>query len=525
MKFSRRWLSSQILLLVIAGWVSGLACIHHVWLVPSIKSQLEKQENSAAVRWIEQSLNGLARERRNIDGLCESFAKSAEAGQRLQAAGRHRAPSTLPDGPLHAKSYSVALCSRDRRVLSLAGWLEQDGPPNHSTTWPMGTDLSGSAVFPAGWAGSSFTGLVSLGGRSCLFARRPIGPPDQPSGYAVVVRAIDPPMLADLSAQTGVNVMVISSRSQTAHSNDIASWSTGNGSLSAEVMLKDSLGRSIGRLQVTGSVIDFNASAERMRSAYLVQLLWLIGSALFMFAVVYALFIRPLSILVRRLGDMELTQKRRKLSAGLFAETGILARKFSDVMDRIVQLSETDALTGLKNRRHYQLLLSHEFNMSRRHNAPLAVLMIDVDHFKMVNDRHGHLVGDEVLQMVARTIQDACRKSDVAGRYGGEEFSLILPRTSTDQALVLGERIRSEVLHRSIMHAEELVKVTISVGVASMPQMPCQRPEDLIDHADRALYAAKHAGRNRTICASQLDEKNQLRPTAAPDATARPAVA
>ncbi|MDD4891651.1 MAG: GGDEF domain-containing protein, partial [Phycisphaerae bacterium] len=191
-------------------------------------------------------------------------------------------------------------------------------------------------------------------------------------------------------------------------------------------------------------------------------------------------------------------------SAGLFAETGILASKFGDVMDRIVVLSETDSLTGLTNRRQYQILLDHEFNMSKRHNAPLAVLMIDVDHFKLVNDRYGHLVGDEVLQMIAHVIRDACRKTDVAGRFGGEEFSVILPRTSMDQAAVLADRIRTEVLHRVVMHEQEMVKAAISIGVASIPQMPCNRPEDLVDFADRALYCAKRTGRNRTVLANQL---------------------
>ncbi|MDD4888683.1 MAG: CHASE4 domain-containing protein, partial [Phycisphaerae bacterium] len=320
MRFNRRWLSSQILLLVIVGWVTGLACIHHFWLEPSIQSQVAKQESSASIRWIEQSLSALARERRNVDHLCEQLANAPEAAAIGSAAGN--GPAAGLDHGLNGKNFSLVLCGRDRRVAAVTGWMSLPAPSRPEPVWAVGDDLGHGPIFPPALSAPVVTGLASLGGRTCLFARRPIGAADKPQGYVVLVRAIDYAMLQDLSDMTGVNVMVLDSTGPArgpAVRSDISSWSESNGTLSAEVQLKDSLGRPIGRLQVTGSVIDFNASAARVRSAYVVQLLWLIGSALVTFAVVYLLFIRPLAILVRRLSDRDLTSKRDRLSAGLFA--------------------------------------------------------------------------------------------------------------------------------------------------------------------------------------------------------------
>jgi diguanylate cyclase (GGDEF)-like protein len=515
MRLSQRWLSSQILLVVVAGWVIGLAAIHHAWLVPSIQSQLARQESSAAVRWIEQGLAGLARERNDLGQRCRRLADDPPAIARLVSPRNNTTPATAPDSSSRDANVAVVVCSADRTIARMSGWMGQGSVRPGRDGWQLGQSLDNSPVFPPAWQESDLTGLASVGGRTCLFAREAIGDgaaPGDKGGWIVLVRPIDWPMLQELSDVSGVQVMVVDSpRRETAGNADnaIEHWSTGSGSLSATAALKDSLGRPIAQLQVSGSTIDLNSSAASMRGGYMVQLLWLIGSALVTFVVIYLLFIRPLAILVRRLSARDVTDNRDRLASGLFAETGILARKFSDVMGRIVTLSETDPLTGLTNRRQFRLLLEHEFNLSLRHNAPLAVLMIDVDFFKQVNDKYGHLVGDEVLTMVARTIQDAVRKTDVSGRYGGEEFAVVLPRTSMDQAAVLGERIRDEILRRVVMHEQDLVKVTVSVGVASMPQMACRRPEDLLNFADQAMYVAKRAGRNRTELASEMNAETQ----------------
>jgi diguanylate cyclase (GGDEF)-like protein len=129
--------------------------------------------------------------------------------------------------------------------------------------------------------------------------------------------------------------------------------------------------------------------------------------------------------------------------------------------------------------------------------------MMDIDHFKRINDRHGHLAGDEVLREVAQNIRTVCRRSDVCARFGGEEFAVILPQTSAEQGIVLAERLREQMMQARIELDGRELTVTISLGVATMPPVLAHRCEDLVDQADQALYCAKHAGRNRTVVAGE----------------------
>lgn len=162
--------------------------------------------------------------------------------------------------------------------------------------------------------------------------------------------------------------------------------------------------------------------------------------------------------------------------------------------------SRTDVLTTLYNRRHLDETLAAEFDRSRRYGTPLSVLMVDVDHFKRFNDAHGHEMGDRVLREVAVTLKGALRNHDVACRYGGEEFTAILPNTGLQGALKVAERLREDVEELSI----DGLKVTISVGLATYPDVPAGSPEELVRLADAALYQAKTAGRNRVACAQPV---------------------
>jgi diguanylate cyclase (GGDEF)-like protein len=172
-------------------------------------------------------------------------------------------------------------------------------------------------------------------------------------------------------------------------------------------------------------------------------------------------------------------------------------------------VSRTDPLTGLWNRRHTEEQLQAAASLSRRHGTPFAVLMIDVDHFKRVNDRHGHLAGDEVLREVARRMAGAVRGSDVTARFGGEEFVILLPRTGYEAGRVLAERIRRAVADETVRvtGAVEPLSVTVSIGVAEH----CTRTdgedleragEQLLARADAALYDAKAGGRNSVALAA-----------------------
>ncbi len=154
-----------------------------------------------------------------------------------------------------------------------------------------------------------------------------------------------------------------------------------------------------------------------------------------------------------------------------------------------------DALTGVWNRAAVLDMLQLEFNRSGRENQPLSVIMLDLDHFKQVNDTFGHQAGDEVLREVTRRVQCGLRSYDALGRYGGEEFVVIAPGCDEESAFSLAERLRTAVNAAPVSTATGLIPVTVSLGIASLSE-DINSPESLLRDADKALYGAKSAGRD-----------------------------
>ncbi|MCS6856335.1 MAG: diguanylate cyclase [Sandaracinaceae bacterium] len=167
--------------------------------------------------------------------------------------------------------------------------------------------------------------------------------------------------------------------------------------------------------------------------------------------------------------------------------------------DRFVELALQDELTGLYNVRYFRQRLSEEWHRAERHKEPLSVAFIDVDRFKEVNDRFGHVTGDCVLREVAKRLRNALRISDVVVRYGGEEFVVLLPHTSLAGAASAAERLRQAVASQAIETEKGPLSLTVSIGIALYPSPCVASKEDLIEAADQALYKAKEAGRN-CIC-------------------------
>jgi len=196
--------------------------------------------------------------------------------------------------------------------------------------------------------------------------------------------------------------------------------------------------------------------------------------------------IEPVDLVAR----VKVHLKLKKLQEQLVRQNQLLQR-----------LSTIDGLTGLYNRRHLLRLYEQAFANAVRYEYDLSVAMIDIDHFKAVNDAHGHLAGDRVLQEFAGWLQQSVRKGDIVGRYGGEEFLVVLPHTPLTGALTFTERFRQAVETRKVsVGSSASVRVTVSAGVASWPEAPVTEPWDLLRLADAALYEAKRAGRNR-VCA------------------------
>lgn len=164
---------------------------------------------------------------------------------------------------------------------------------------------------------------------------------------------------------------------------------------------------------------------------------------------------------------------------------------------RLEALAQTDPLTQLVNRRALTIRLVTEMERVRRYNAPLAMLLLDLDHFKLVNDTYGHLTGDDVLFGLATVLQRAVRTVDTVARYGGEEFVIVLPETGKEGAVAFAERIRDRIaVHRFQVAGGREIQITASIGVATYPAPGLESAEDLFRAADAALYRAKGSGRN-----------------------------
>jgi two-component system, cell cycle response regulator len=156
-----------------------------------------------------------------------------------------------------------------------------------------------------------------------------------------------------------------------------------------------------------------------------------------------------------------------------------------------------DGLTKLFNKRYFLERLDSELKFAQRHETSIALLLLDLDHFKKINDTHGHLAGDAVLATIAGVLLKAVRNEDVVARFGGEELAIILRATGIDGAHMMGERLRKLVESTHIPIEGKDVKATVSIGIAGYPSTPCKTLEELVECADQALYRAKREGRNR----------------------------
>jgi diguanylate cyclase (GGDEF)-like protein len=173
-------------------------------------------------------------------------------------------------------------------------------------------------------------------------------------------------------------------------------------------------------------------------------------------------------------------------------------RALEESNSKLEILSNTDSLTAIANRRHFDQILEKEWNRAQRFGGSVALILLDVDHFKHFNDQYGHLAGDDCLNAIARALTQAARRApDLVARYGGEEFAVLLPNSSGDDAMHVALRILDDIRSLRIPHAEAAHSiVTVSLGVVSLVPSKRSVPADLVRQADVALYRAKHAGRD-----------------------------
>jgi diguanylate cyclase (GGDEF)-like protein len=172
--------------------------------------------------------------------------------------------------------------------------------------------------------------------------------------------------------------------------------------------------------------------------------------------------------------------------------------KIHDLQEKLRDQANRDSLTGLFNRRYLEGTLEREMARCKREGTPIAMLLLDIDHFKLINDTYGHQAGDEVLRVFSRMLQESARAEDIVCRYGGEEFLLVLPKMPLEIARERGEHLLQLFEGTVVAFGERRIRVTTSIGIAGTP-LHSDSAEGLIRCADEALYLAKHNGRNRVV--------------------------
>jgi diguanylate cyclase (GGDEF)-like protein len=180
-------------------------------------------------------------------------------------------------------------------------------------------------------------------------------------------------------------------------------------------------------------------------------------------------------------------------------ELHITLQELEEANRELEQKNTLDELTGLFNRRFYDQKILAEYRRSKRNLTPLSLLIIDIDHFKAVNDNYGHQMGDYCLVWLSNHLKKSLKRgSDMAFRYGGEEFCIILPDTDEKGAMVFAEALRKNIEHQACSHEDIEIALTISSGIFTYMQQDDVKPEQMFTRADKALYKAKHNGRNQT---------------------------
>ncbi len=184
-------------------------------------------------------------------------------------------------------------------------------------------------------------------------------------------------------------------------------------------------------------------------------------------------------------------------------EVAVNRLQLQEANKQLHTLSRTDGLTGLLNRKTWETEVEHEFKRYQRHQHSATMLMFDIDHFKNVNDTYGHPAGDEVIRQTAAIVRDVIRDIDIAGRYGGEEFTVLLEDTGAEGGKIVAERIRKQIEENTIVYDGHEIKYTMSLGVSELnPQMADKIA--WVDAADKGLYQAKRNGRNNSVIYSSI---------------------
>ncbi|KPK82766.1 MAG: hypothetical protein AMJ81_09320 [Phycisphaerae bacterium SM23_33] len=503
--------SSHILLAVALAWGGGIILLHQTYVRPSLARQGERAERENAAEWLRQA-NHYLRSRRGAM-LREVTHLADQSGLR----GYFRDPNDeLVLAKLSRESLEgnqidkVIFCDADRKVIS--AWKPGEGSGVvRDDEYRPGEWLGELSIFRFRPIAPNVSGIANTPRGLVLFARSAADEDStsRPIGYVICLRTVDNHLFSELSGMVGLNISLQPDLKLPAGKalplfGQVA-WRETCYFLKGAQLFRDSFGSPAGYLMVEGEAKASYHHFRMVARALTITLLWAIGFSALMIMVIHMVVSGPTAKLVGRVERLRRGENVRNLSVDLRGEALVLARRFEEVIDRVEKLSQTDALTGLSNRRWFQEIFQQEFRRARRYNRPLSLAVIDIDFFKAANDALGHQMGDTVLRMFAELIRQGVRVPDAVTRLGGDEFAILMPETTGDEAVAVVERIRARLAEKVVGRGELKMSLTTSIGVADLNVPGAETAEYFYDLADQALYAAKRAGRNRTVRADDMD--------------------
>lgn len=503
-------LTSPGMLLIAAVLASGgILVLDTFYLAPHVDQQHDTALQEYAARSANTGRIALTGEKARLQVACSAWAHDSEARTVFEP-GRVRSgfdafvEAQLADGQADL-AWAI---DTEGRVTAL--WVHHryenicGGPESLEAALEAVSSNLRNVLLPE-------TGLIKIGAQVAIFSTRAVAHSDRALGNLWVARILDDTALRRIGSAIGADLILVGSdtvprNAITDDSTTHAWWPAGADGLAVVWPAYDTTGVPLAYFRADLAVVHISRQASSARRMTLI-VLWLSVALVLLIIVAMHMFIAgPIVRLLRKLQTIDTDRDAfRDLTHNLHGEPRVLARQLESAFDKLAYMSKTDPLTGMANRRHFEEVLDCFYHQARRYNRPLSLIVMDVDFFKAVNDAGGHQAGDDLLKCVAGTVEEACRKADLPARFGGDEFAVLLPETSADNAADVAERIRKNLAESNHQVNGVEMNVTASIGVADLNAGAIDSPRAMLALADRALYAAKEAGRNCIIRAHELD--------------------
>ena len=498
--------SSLILLIVALVWAGGVVLLHLMYIRPHLERQTQRIRQRVVSDWIRLSEYFLRAEGNRILMLTTGWSTRPEIRQYIDGGKVSDAKNKLSDVSFHAKGVSaVVLCDAEKKVV--AAWGKKDGKFVRSDLFKPHEDISRSVLFRVYSNREDVFGIGKTPLGLALFARCAIRQDDgRKIGYIVAIRPMDASFFTEISAVIGAKVEVVSAyelpKEEPTSAYGRILWTTRDYFVKGASVLRDSTGAPVGYIMVSGAA-QFVRQVHVIHEALIITVGLVVGFAGLMIIIIHTLISGPTATLLKRVERLRSGRKVDSLSEGLRGEALVLSKRFERVLAHVEKLSSTDFLTNLWNRRTFERSLVREFYRARRYNRPLALMIMDVDHFKTTNDTFGHQVGDLMLQNLAEVLRQEVRSQDIATRFGGDEFAVLMPETDLSEAITVAQRSQQRLAERPIGKGELKVACTVSIGITDINARGINSPEEFVGLADQALYVAKRGGRNQIAVANE----------------------